>query len=439
MNSFRIIAGLLTAFSISAAAVAAEPAISQPHVIPASQYNFPLKDRYIATISSAIDGTKAPYKFVNILPKKERANVPLIGDRAQMPLVLFEHKNQKAPLAFVISGTGGTALAGSSLMIAGELYDMGYHVVTLPNPVSWTYMLSVSQTGLTGYLPRDSKEFYGFMQEVTVMLKKQGLSISSYSVVGYSYGGLLVAYLAQEDATQQAFNFKKVVAINPAVDVNYAIGVLDNYYDQGDRMTTDRKTYIYGAILDLGGNMLSSGFNPGEINDAVTSMHVQPLEERWLIGDSFRTDLTDMIFASQQIKDAGLIKTKADKDHWNAREDEIHKIGFVEYMNKLVLPSVMEELNAKPEDVNALVQSNSLYALTDTLKNNKNIYIMENADDFIIKPGDIEFMSNAVGSRMYIYPNGGHIGNLWHPRNVADLKAIMTSKSVPTPAQDDLN
>jgi len=327
VNSIRLFAGLLTLLTATASFAATSD--TQANVVTPQEYNFPLRDRYISTVSSAVDGTNVPYKIVYIEPRKDRSTVPLLEGRDKIPLVLFAQKNKTAPLAFVISGSGGTALSGSSMMIAGELFNMGYHVVTMPDPVSWMYTLAISQTGLPGYLPRDSKEYYGFAQQVTVMLKRQqGLKISGYSVLGYSYGGLLAAFMAKEDATQKVFNFSKIVIVNPAVDVAYSVKLLDSYYDEGNKITPERRTNIYGGILSLGGSMLNTGINPQAINEAVTSMHIQTVEEKWLIGEAFRSDLGDMVFVSQQIKDTGILKAHADKHHMDVREDEAHQISF---------------------------------------------------------------------------------------------------------------
>jgi hypothetical protein len=50
---------------------------------------------------------------------------------------------------------------------------------------------------------------------------------------------------------------------------------------------------------------------------------------------------------------------------------------------------------------------------------------MENQDDFLARPEDIEALRSWLGARLYLYPRGGHLGNLWFGRNAEDLRAIM--------------
>jgi hypothetical protein len=53
------------------------------------------------------------------------------------------------------------------------------------------------------------------------------------------------------------------------------------------------------------------------------------------------------------------------------------------------------------------------------------VYVLENVDDFLARPQDIEALRAWLGDRLYLYPRGGHIGNLWLDRNKEDLRRIM--------------
>ena len=75
-----------------------------------------------------------------------------------------------------------------------------------------------------------------------------------------------------------------------------------------------------------------------------------------------------------------------------------------------------------------LVQKSSLFSL-EGLRNNPIVYIFTNADDYIHRQEDIQFMSDFVGqNNFYLYPDGGHVGNLWFPRNRSDLESVMRLK-----------
>jgi predicted alpha/beta-fold hydrolase len=146
-------------------------------------------------------------------------------------------------------------------------------------------------------------------------------------------------------------------------------------------------------------------------------------ELKWLIGQSFRQNLADVVFTGQQVQDRNVLKIHADEYHMNARESEAAGISFVQYLNKLVLPSLG---NA---DTKALFAASSLYSLAGLLKSNSHIFVMENEDDIIIHQGDIDFLKANLGDRLLMYPQGGHIGNLGFPKNLQDFAEIMAKPS----------
>ena len=50
---------------------------------------------------------------------------------------------------------------------------------------------------------------------------------------------------------------------------------------------------------------------------------------------------------------------------------------------------------------------------------------MHNADDFIVNEKDLEFLANTFKERFTLYPRGGHVGNLWYPKNMEKVLSIL--------------
>jgi pimeloyl-ACP methyl ester carboxylesterase len=236
--------------------------------------------------------------------------VAVLENRNRIFVNLFEQKGKLAPLVFVLSGTGGTAFSSSALATGKQLFDLGYHVVTLPNNVNYQYALGVSRTGAPGYLPSDVKEYYELLAQVTTYLKtKKALLIQDYSILGYSLGGLMAGFLVQEDANgAKLFNFKKIVMIDPAVDIGYAIDVLDTAYDAGSRISSGRKAFINRMIFSIGSYAFDHGFDLNKVLASVDKINLTLDERQWLVGYNFRNDLGDLVFASQQINDIKVLK-----------------------------------------------------------------------------------------------------------------------------------
>lgn len=396
-------------------------------ILSESEYPFPIKDPYISSISSGANLPLAPYKIIKVEVRTDRRHVPLLEGRNAVPLGLFEQKNKTAPLAFVISGTGGTALSGTALYLASDLYLKGYHVVTLPDPISWHYVLGVSETSLPGDPLRDASEYYRFLQTVTEFLKnKINLKYTHVSLSGYSYGGLICGFLALEDAAQKVFNFNRIIILNPPMNTKHSLLLLDQYYDEGKKISRDRKDIILGSILNVAEEMLDHGFDLNIVGAAINKLKLSTTESQWLIGESFRNSLAEVVYTSQQIFDLHILKQEANSWHKRERLAESKTIGYREYFIQFVAPSLMSNRVAPSRDIlEALLNKSNFYALEEILKTNKNIYVFTNKDDFLISPPDVEFLKSTLQDRLYLYPYGGHLGNIWFPINRADFTQVM--------------
>ena len=54
----------------------------------------------------------------------------------------------------------------------------------------------------------------------------------------------------------------------------------------------------------------------------------------------------------------------------------------------------------------------SLESIASYLRKTNKIAMMTNEDDFILAPGEVDFLSEVFGARATIWPTGGHCGNM---------------------------
>lgn len=400
--------------------------VAQAHTVKAEDYRFPFQDPWIASICSAAVMFKGEgVERIQLELRPDRKKVKFLENRNRLSINLFEQKKKTAPLVFILSGTGGTAFSAGVLLTGQQMFDLGYHVVTLPSTMNYQYALSVSGTGAPGYVPNDKKEYYNLLKTITdQLIITKGMQIQNYSIMGYSLGGLMAAFLLDEDANEQFFKFKRLVLINPAVDIGYAIDVLDKAHDAGFRISEGRKEAINSVIFGVGHDVLLHGFDIKKIVKAVETLNLTMDERQWLVGYNFRKDLGDVVLASQQINDLNILKSNISHFEMNGRLEEARTISFKQYMSDIVFPN----LNMGTVALKTLVEQSNLLSLRK-LQHNKNIYIFSNVDDYIHRPEDIQFMNDLVGNdRFYLYPHGGHVGNLWYPKNRADLESVMKFK-----------
>ena len=400
---------------------------AQASILSAAEYAFPYRDPLLATVLSAINRATCPYETIYLTLHPERTNIAGLPQNPHVPMALFAQKDKVAPLVFVIAGSGGDAKSGNAMLIASQLAALGYHAVTLPNPLSQSYLLGVSQTGLPGYLPRDAHEYYNYLEQVVGSLQNDShLRISSFSVIGFSYGALLAGFLNQEDHRRQVFRFSKTVMINPALDVEYGIQILDWYYSTGDSIYPQDKFNIFQKIHELI-EALRGRLPDTESTEAkYTEQQVERLaldntQLQWMIGSSFRDALQEIIFTNQQINRGTMLHALT----VDQRKKEARRFSFSDYLRKFVAPGL--GISERPAAMAAFWKAANFYALAPGLKADRGAYVMESQDDFLTQPQDFSFLNRTFGKRLFLYPYGGHTGNLRFKRNRDDLAAIMAA------------
>ena len=394
-------------------------------VASADDYRFPIAD---PLKSSLIPAAYHPHRtdyLVSVLEvRADRWNVPRLQRKHKLALALFS-QGGPAPLVFVIPGVGGSSLNESALMLAEQFHGMGFHAVTLPDPLSWQYALGVSESTLPGYLPLDSDEYYELLKRVAGHLKTEHrLRITGYSVAGYSFGGLLTGFLVRLDGEQRAFEFERAVVINPAIDLRHAIRVVDGFVSSGHSILESRKNTLLSSMVDGVIRLRNRPLTADLVRWAADQWAFSDDEMKWMIGRSFRGATMGTIFASRQIR-ALRILAPPESPGRASSVDPASRFSFGDYLSQFVFPSLRPSGGTHLSD-EQLLERASLGALAPELSANPRVFVVENMDDFLARPEDIDALRSWLGDRLYLYPQGGHLGNLWFGKNQEDLRRIMS-------------
>jgi pimeloyl-ACP methyl ester carboxylesterase len=410
--------------SLGVLALTAAAGLFPGAVSAADEYRFPIADPLRSSLLPAgYHPLRSDYALSFLEIRPDRRSVPLLEGKHKIILAVFAQR-VPAPLVFVIPGVGGYALTEAALMLAEQLHDMGFHTVTLPDPLSWQYALGVSESTLPGYLPQDGREYYGFLKRVVEHLQAEHhLGITGYSVAGYSFGGLLTAFLARVDREERAFGFERAVLISPAIDLRHAIGVVDGFFASGRAIPETRKSEVSSAMVDVVIKLKNRALTPELVTWAVAQWRFGPHEMQWLIGQSFRGATQGTILASQQIAELRAPDPRAAPGR-RSRVNEARRFSFGDYLSQFVFPAIRRSAGGGLTDDQLLAQT-SLAALAPELRDNPRLFVMQNVDDFLARAEDIDALRAWLGDRLYLYPVGGHLGNLWFEKNRVDLRGIM--------------
>jgi hypothetical protein len=86
------------------------------------------------------------------------------------------------------------------------------------------------------------------------------------------------------------------------------------------------------------------------------------------------------------------------------------RVGFTDYFHEYAWPFYEKTTPAKTRAEFAIYQG--LASIQDYLVSARKIGLVDNHDDVILAPGEIDFLTNTFDTRAKIFPYGGHLGNL---------------------------
>lgn len=384
-------------------------------------YKFPKLDGLMSTMAAATIGTPGGATWLNL--KLYPINRYVDGDLAYVKVRLYPPKSHCHPeaksLVFLQVGIGSGASVPIANFYANELAKDCHYTLIMPSIFHKHFIRGVSNTGVIGEARSDMRDLYDFMKYTTDYLKiNKGLHFDSYSLMGYSLGALSSAFLAKLDHIERDFNFKKILIINPPVDLQYSMGVIDTYSSNLRRWRKFRK---YKELARLGKNILIfRKYIPNDVSFkkfARRHSHLSTFEKKAVVGKALSDVLPGAIKYGQQCMYAIRGVNLGLRSHKG--------YTFRSYINNIFIPFRQQFENDSFIDTFTHNSDNSLYALEDFLKNKTNLYIMHNEDDFLLKKEHFTYLIELFQDRLILYPRGGHMGNIWWHQNIEDMKNIM--------------
>lgn len=363
---------------------------------------------------------------VRIFPDRK---VPEVFWYAEKLEYLLAEQPGPAPLAFVIGGTGASAHADGMIRLMRGLYATGMHVVSIASPTFPGFIVSASTTSVPGRLSEDATDLYRAMM---VVLSDIGplLPVTGYRLAGYSLGGAHAAFVAALDAERRAFNFEKVLLVNPPVDLLRSVRILDAMFERRLRADPSRViAFIEQLMNELGAIYVESGeaaFDGDFLYRAYARLGPDDARLETLIGLYFRLIANDMSFTADVMTGGGYIVPRGSEPGFASSLTPYLARGlsrsFEDYFEELYFPF----FKAREPDLGrreALAEL-SLARLEPFLRQSPRTGVVTNRDDIILAPGDLAWLDDVLGSRLRVFEHGGHLGNLDERAFVGALAAF---------------
>ena len=397
-------------------------------------YDYPLENGLAATILGTPQGYKAE------VPKKvkmEQKRLTVFPDRVT-PEIYFYQKGlnyfivkQKgpAPLIFMIAGTGASHNSAKNQAMARAFFKAGFHVVSIPSPTHPNFIVTASTTMVPGKLEDDSKDIYRVMQMIMEDAGKN-VEVTNYYLTGYSLGATQSAYVSKLDEEMQAFNFRKVLMINPSVSLYNSVQIIDDmlvnnipggmenfqaFWD--DMFKTFSDAYVASDAVVFGPEFIYKAYKKKQ-QEAGHKPNIERMSA--MIGFAFRISSASMLFTSDVMSNSGVIKPKNLELSKNESLSDYGKVTFsmrfIDYFDEILYPYYKARQSglSRQEMLDALGLKN----IENYLRNAKKISMVTNDDDFILAPGEIDYLRQVFKDRGKFYPKGGHCGNMDYTDNV---------------------
>ena len=391
-------------------------------------YRYPIADSYAATILGTPQNLRP--ECSGEVPVK---TMILETDLKKPEIFFYDHglrytaafQDRKAPLIFLIAGTGGSGKSSKMLALVNNLYRAGFHVITLPSPTSSNFIINASTSHVPGNLTEDAADLYQAMEQIW-KVSREHIQVSDFFLAGYSLGGTEAAFVAKLDEERKVFDFRRVLMINPPVSLYTSVSRIEGLLD-GIPGGPRRVGVFFNQMMAKSTDFYRKGDFVAIDDDFLYSAYQAQLLDRneagGLIAVSFRIGSAGMIFTSDAMTNGGYVipKNKVLRNS-DSLEDYfwtyLH-LSFLDYFNEYFYPYFQSRHPGLSKE--ELIEALSLKSIEGYLASSAKIGVITNEDDFILAPGELDYLQRVFGPRIKIYPSGGHLGNLEYRDNMAFL------------------
>ena len=405
----------------------------------ADEPGYPITNPFLATIvgtppqliAPVPDETEIRQTDLAVRALPERHLPPVLSRYQKLNYRLAWH-NEPAPLVFLIAGTGSGYDSPRLDYLKRAFWQAGMHVIILSSPTNHDFIAAASHSGLPGLGRSDARDLHSAMSlAVEHARNEKNLQISEYRLAGFSLGALNAAFVAELDQSLQQFNFSRTLLLNPPVDLYASIQRLDALArTQLDGVSSGESFYehIFQKLAryfeQSGGTDIEEGLFYGiqSSDSALTDA-----EMAMLVGAVFRFAAADLNCMADLITEGGRYAPAGETLKVSTSlTPYLRRALFCDfgcYLETQLWPDWSSRNEGK--GIEDMAWETSLYSIAPFLRDNPDIAALTNADDFILSADNYQFIADTFDERAFLYPHGGHGGNLQYLDVVSQILAFM--------------
>jgi ABC-type transporter lipoprotein component MlaA len=366
----------------------------------------------------------------------------------------------KANVVYIVPGLGSHRLADTSLALAELVYQNGFSAVCVSSPYNSEFMENAATAALPAYLPVDGHDVQVALTEIDHRLHVLYPDrLGNRALMGYSLGAIQTLFIASSGPTNQysittkgamlrfregkqgvqevridpvtnqlsLIHFDRYVAINTPVRMAQGISKLDEFYRAPlDWPDTNRTDNIENTFLKMAA-LSQSTLTPQ------TTLPFSAIESKFLIGLTYRLKLRDMIYSSQRRNNQGVLHHPIREWRRDPLYQEILQYSFQDYFEKFAIPYYQAQGLASPT-AETMAKDGDLRTYEAGLRANPDVRVIVNQNDFLLTDADLAWLHTTFATnQLTVFPQGGHLGNLFNPAVQKSILAALTPMRPPEP------
>ena len=228
------------------------------------------------------------------------------------------------------------------------------------------------------------------------------------TVIGTSFGALTTLFLANQEFHNNTLNITKYISICPPIELVYAMQQVDKNSEEWDKNPDEIKNK---AAVTAAKVIQLSDMKNSDNDIKISSLPFTEDEGKLITGFIMHQKLSDLIFTLE----------KTPKNKKTEIYNTINNMNYRDYTEKYLLGDKYKTL----ED---LQKASSLLSLEEFLKNSTNYKIYHTLDDYLVNQKQLKQLKIYTGKKTVLLSNGAHLGFLYKPEFIEDLKREITIK-----------
>jgi len=330
-----------------------------------------------------------------------------------------------APIDYIIPGLGGHRTSSTALALAEAVFAEGSHAVTICSSMNHEFIESASSVDLPGYLPVDARDTHELLDAIDRDIQRRfPARCTSRRLGGISFGGITTLYIAAAESENNGLvEFAAYLAVNPPLDLRYGVEQIDRFYNAPLEVPAESRARwvesVFAKTLSLADDVLVPSRG---------ALEFSAREARFLIGLTFRAKLREVIMCTQRRKNLGVLHAPLGARRRGAAYREIDQFSLMEYFYAFVLPYYAARdpsLTWDDSGADQLFSACDVRSIGPELRANSKVRVATNRNDFLLAPGDLEWLLELLGSdRVTIFEKGGHLGNLYRE----DIRRVLAAE-----------